>query len=174
MSATQAIAVDGVDWPVQGAQVAVVESGRVLLQFRPWLPGWELPGGHCELGEHPQVTAAREAREETGLRIRIEALVGVYTWAGLRSAGDVVYLGRVEGGERRRSLEAWAMRMARVDQLPRTLFPWFHQRVHDAVACAAVAEPVHRVQIVTMHHVVSFGTAWLLAPVERWQRRWRR
>ena len=40
---------------VMGAQVAIVERGRVLLQFRPWPPGWELPGGHCKPGEDPAV-----------------------------------------------------------------------------------------------------------------------
>ncbi|MEA2672508.1 MAG: hypothetical protein QOG45_2728, partial [Chloroflexota bacterium] len=34
-------------FPVQGAQLAIVHDGRVLLQLRPWPPGWELPGGHC-------------------------------------------------------------------------------------------------------------------------------
>ena len=35
--------INGVEWTVEGAQVAIVERGRVLLQFRPWPPGWELP-----------------------------------------------------------------------------------------------------------------------------------
>ena len=62
------VLIDGVEWTVEGAQVAIVERGRVLLQFRPWPPGWELPGGHCEPGEDPAVTAARETEEETGLQ----------------------------------------------------------------------------------------------------------
>ena len=82
-----------------------MQRGRVLLQFRPWPPGWELPGGHCEPGEDPAVTAARETEEETGYRVRIAGIVGVYSWRGLRSAGDVVYLGEVIGGAPRRSLE---------------------------------------------------------------------
>ncbi len=61
------IVINGVEWPVEGAQVAIVERGRVLLQFRPWPPGWELPGGHVEPGEDPAVTGARETEEETGL-----------------------------------------------------------------------------------------------------------
>lgn len=171
MSAPQTVSVDGVAWPVQGAQVAVVQEERILVQLRPWLPGWELPGGHCERDEDPHVTAAREAEEETGYRIAITALVGVYTWAGLRSAGDVLYLGAIEGGRARRSIEAWSARMVDVDHLPRTLFPWYHQRVRDAFACAQGAAPVHRVQMVTLYHVFSFGTAWMRAPVDSLQRR---
>ncbi len=171
MSAPQSVCIDGVAWPVQGAQVAVVEGDRVLIQLRPWLPGWELPGGHCEPDEDPMVTAAREAEEETGYQVGIRALVGVYTWAGLRSAGDVLYLGEIRGGRARRSIEAWASRMVTAEHLPRTLFPWYPQRVLDALACANGAAPVHRVQLVTMYHVLSFGTAWMRAPVDRLQSR---
>jgi len=61
------VEVEGIPWPVLGAQVAIIRNGRVLLQFRPWPPGWELPGGHCEDTESPEATATREAEEETGL-----------------------------------------------------------------------------------------------------------
>jgi 8-oxo-dGTP pyrophosphatase MutT (NUDIX family) len=165
------VVINGVEWTVEGAQVAIVERGRVLLQFRPWPPGWELPGGHCEPGEDPAVTATRETREETGYQVRIAGIVGVYAWRGLRSAGDVVYLGQVVGGSPRRSLEAWSLRMAAPDALPRTVFPWIRDRVRDAVAVADGAAPVRRVQPVTIRHVLGFATAWLHTPVDRLLRR---
>lgn len=171
MNATKRVCVEGIEWPVQGAQVAVLDGDRVLLQLRPWLPGWELPGGHCEPDEEPQDTAAREAEEETGYRVRIQGLVGVYTWAGLRSAGDALYLGAIEGGRRRRSIEAWSARMVPAGQLPRTLYPWHRQRIEDAFERARGAPAVHRIQPVTMRHVVLFGSAWMLTPVDRWLRR---
>ena len=59
------VVIDGVEWSVEGAQVAIVQRGRVLIQFRPWPPGWELPGGHCEPGERP--TAAELAEALLGL-----------------------------------------------------------------------------------------------------------
>ena len=113
------VTIDGVEWTVEGAQVAIVERGRVLLQFRPWPPGWELPGGHCEPGEDPAVTAARETEEECGYKVRIAGIVGVYSWKGLRSAGDVVFLGRgdrrcVRGAASRRGRSGWRA----PDQLP--------------------------------------------------------
>jgi 8-oxo-dGTP pyrophosphatase MutT (NUDIX family) len=161
------VVINGVEWPVEGAQVAIVERGRVLLQFRPWPPGWELPGGHCEPGENPAVTAARETAEETGYEVRIAGIVGVYAWRGLRSAGDVVYLGQVIGGAPRRSIESWALRMAPPDALPRTVFPWIRERVRDAVDVAGGGGPVHRVQPVTIRHVLGFATAWLHTPFDR-------
>jgi 8-oxo-dGTP pyrophosphatase MutT (NUDIX family) len=168
------LVVDGQARPVSGAQLAILHRGRVLLQFRPWPPGWELPGGHCEPGEDPEVTAAREAEEETGYTVQVVGLVGVYTWEGLRSAGDAVFVGEITGGSARRSIEAWSVRLFATDELPRTLFPWCRERIHDAVACGQGAAPVHRVQPVTIRHVMGFGTSWLQTPVDALSRRRRR
>lgn len=70
------------------------DTGRVLLTRG--LDGrregrWLLPGGGVEHGEHPEQTVIREAREETGLRIKIGPLRDVVS--------DVATVGR-----RRRSL----------------------------------------------------------------------
>ncbi len=40
---------------------------------------WGLPGGAVEIGESIEETAVREIKEETGLDIRVEYLVGVYS-----------------------------------------------------------------------------------------------
>jgi 8-oxo-dGTP pyrophosphatase MutT (NUDIX family) len=164
------IVVDGVAWPVDGAAVAIVKDQRVLVQFRPFPPGWELPGGHCEPGEDPALTASREAEEETGYRVRIRGVAGVYTWGGLRSSGDVVFVGEIIGGRSRRSIEALAARFVTAEELPRTTFPWVRDRVADAIRSATGAPPVHRVQPVTLHHIAAFGTAWMRAPLDRIRR----
>jgi 8-oxo-dGTP pyrophosphatase MutT (NUDIX family) len=169
--ARQTVVVNGVAWPVQGAQVAIIDAGRIVLQFRPWPPGWELPGGHCEDGEDPAVTAAREAEEETGYRVRIDAVVGVYTWSGLRAVGDVLYLASISGGAPRRSIEAWTSRLVSPDDVPRTVFPWMRQRITDAFASAAGEPPIHRVQPVTLYHVAGFATAWMRVPLDRLRKR---
>ncbi|MFD8646076.1 NUDIX domain-containing protein [Streptomyces zaomyceticus] len=39
---------------------------------------WELPGGILELTETPEAGVAREVREETGIRVEVEDLTGVY------------------------------------------------------------------------------------------------
>jgi ADP-ribose pyrophosphatase len=54
--------------------VIVVRDGRVLLVQRGREPGrgfWALPGGMVDLGETMRQAAAREALEETGLRVEV-------------------------------------------------------------------------------------------------------
>lgn len=64
------------------AAVVIVRHGRVLLSRRarePWAGDWEVPGGFVELGEHPEDTAVREAREELAIDIELTGLLGIYT-----------------------------------------------------------------------------------------------
>ncbi len=53
-------------------------TGRVLLVQRGQAPlagTWSLPGGHIAPGEAPDAAIVREMREETGLRVRVRALI---------------------------------------------------------------------------------------------------
>ncbi len=60
----------------EGAHVLATDpEGRVLVVRTTYLGRqWMLPGGRIERGETPHRAAAREAREETGLRVVIERL----------------------------------------------------------------------------------------------------
>ena len=55
------------------------EKGEVLLQRRGDSNTWGFPGGAVEIGETPQQAAVREVKEETGLDVEVEKLLGVYT-----------------------------------------------------------------------------------------------
>ena len=69
------------DAPLVGVGAIIVEAGRILLVKRghpPLLGDWSIPGGMLELGESVRDAAVREAREETGLVVAPEELLGVY------------------------------------------------------------------------------------------------
>lgn len=63
---------------VSVAGIVIDESDRVLLIQRRDNGHWEPPGGVLELGETFEQGVIREVREETGLRVEVERLTGVY------------------------------------------------------------------------------------------------
>jgi 8-oxo-dGTP diphosphatase len=89
------------------ACVLVIRDGRVLLVRRaiePFYGYWDIPGGFLETDEHPTTGAVREVREETGLRIRLTALLGIYIDTyGTESEYtlNIHYLAEVVSGEPR-------------------------------------------------------------------------
>lgn len=66
--------------PRQGAAAAILDDhGRLLLVKENYdRRRWSLPGGAVEPTETPLEAVIREAREETGLAVRVEHVVGVY------------------------------------------------------------------------------------------------
>jgi 8-oxo-dGTP diphosphatase len=62
-----------------GVRALIVRDGAVLLiRHRSGRYPWALPGGGVERNERLAEAARREAREETGVPIRVERLLGVY------------------------------------------------------------------------------------------------
>lgn len=68
------------DKPLVGVGTVVLRDGKVLLIQRGKPPRegqWSIPGGMQQVGETIRDAAVREAKEETGLAIRIVGLLDV-------------------------------------------------------------------------------------------------
>ena len=67
-------------YPAVGVGIIIRKGDQVLMVRRARVHGagdWSTPGGHLEFGEAPEVCAAREALEETGVvvgNIRFKAV----------------------------------------------------------------------------------------------------
>ena len=68
------------DGPAATADILLERDCAILLVERRYPPlGWALPGGFVEAGEKVSTAAVREAKEETGLDVRLTALLHVYS-----------------------------------------------------------------------------------------------
>jgi ADP-ribose pyrophosphatase YjhB (NUDIX family) len=120
---------------VRFVNVAVVREERILLTRREDFDVWCLPGGHVEPGEPLVAAAHREVREETGLEIRIERLVGMYSrprWLDgtyhLALFGATVAGGRLEP----QPSEVLELAFFARDEIPADLLVGQRERIRDA------------------------------------------
>lgn len=65
---------------ILGTILIVIDEGKILFLKRtkpPFEGYWALPGGKIDFGEHPEETAVREIKEETGIDAKVVNIRGV-------------------------------------------------------------------------------------------------
>jgi 8-oxo-dGTP diphosphatase len=106
------------------ADAVVIKDGKILLIKRgtdPFKGMWALPGGRLEEDETIEQCAIREAKEETGLDIGIQKLIGVYSdpKRDPRKVVAVAFLCELKGGK----FDPMAGEIEKVDWFPLGALP---------------------------------------------------
>jgi ADP-ribose pyrophosphatase YjhB (NUDIX family) len=125
-------------------------GGELLLMQRSDNGLWGLPGGYVEIGEGVAAACAREVLEETGVRIAVGRLIGVYSdparqvidYGGGRrvQAVNLCFEARATGsGAATTPHETLASGFFAAQALPAPLVPIHEIRIHDALAGAPSA-----------------------------------
>jgi len=127
--------------PLLAVDAIILYKGGIVLIRRenpPFQGSYALPGGFVDVGESVEDAVAREASEETGLKIDIKRLVGVYSDPGRDPRGHVVsicYLAEGQG-ELKSGSDARSAEIFRRDGLPELAFD--HARmISDALGRSA-------------------------------------
>jgi 8-oxo-dGTP diphosphatase len=91
-------------WLAADAVIYLPDGRLVLVQRKrnPYKGLWALPGGGVEVGETVEQACIREVREETGLEVQLQHLVGVFSAPDRDPRGhtvSIVYLAIPSGGD---------------------------------------------------------------------------
>ena len=109
------------------------DGARLVLVRRAIEPGyglWVFPGGYVDRGEQILDAARREAREESGLEVRIDELVNVYSYGGT-SPIIIVYTATMIGGALCTDDECLEARLFEPGEIPWTELAF--RSTHDAL-----------------------------------------
>ncbi|MFB8138644.1 NUDIX hydrolase [Streptomyces parvus] len=127
---------------VSVAGVVVREDGRVLTIKRADNGTWEPPGGVLELAEAPEDGVRREVYEETGVKVQVDRLTGIYKNTS-RGIVALVFRCRVEGGHEQLTNEASAVEWLTRDEVTSRMAEVYAIRVADALLDGAPRVRTH-------------------------------
>jgi 8-oxo-dGTP diphosphatase len=98
----------------------------------PFKDLWALPGGFVEYGEKVEFAAIRESKEETGLDIELDGMVGVYSDPQRDPRGHVIsicFLGHKIGGELVADTDAAYVQCVDMDEISKMELAFDHHKI---------------------------------------------
>ncbi len=120
------------DPKVAVAAIIPMDDGIVLLKraIEPQIGMWSFPSGYVDRGERLERALEREVKEECGLVVSVEWLVGVYSDEG-QVVVLVVYHAEVVDGELMAGDETSDARVFAADEMPELAFEHDDRIVND-------------------------------------------
>lgn len=126
-----------------GVNIAILKTNEILLIKREDFEVWCLPGGGLDPGESFALAAIRETQEETGLKVELDNLVGIYSRTSNGKLYDhiVVFAAHPIGGSLQPQVgEALDVRFFNQNELPTDIVTWHRRRILDAFSeCSGLA-----------------------------------
>ena len=119
--------------PKLAAVTLVAFDGKLALVRRgvePHLGRWSFPSGYVDRGERVEDAAVRETLEETGLHVRLNGLVGLYSETGLHVA-VAVYAAEVVCGKLEAGHDAQGAALFEIGDMPPLPFPHDYRILED-------------------------------------------
>jgi len=115
----------------------IIQKDEIVLIKRrdePFRGCWAFPGGMVEYNECVETAVVREAKEETGLDVKIEKLFNVYSAPGRDPRGhsvSVCFICRSIGGSMQADTDSEEVRLFKLSALPKLAFD--HEKILDDV-----------------------------------------
>jgi ADP-ribose pyrophosphatase YjhB (NUDIX family) len=129
---------------------AVILGDKMLLVRESADNCWTLPGGWADIGESPRQSVKREVYEESGLKVIVKKIVGVYDAnrsieipLAIFHAYKIIFLCEILGGELSSSNETLEGKFFGIDEIPGELSSKRTEMRHIEDAFAAYKDPAY-------------------------------
>ncbi|MEA3438990.1 MAG: NUDIX hydrolase N-terminal domain-containing protein [Chloroflexota bacterium] len=104
----------------------VFQNGELLMVRERMDNGWTMPGGWADVGDFPSEAVEREVFEESGYRVKVQRMVGIYDANRFGTlevfhAYKIVFLCNIIGGEARTSNETTEVAFFSLNEIPEPL-----------------------------------------------------